>query len=217
MDIKKILSMVDHTLLKQTATMTEMKTVIDDAAAAGVAAVCIPPAFMKECVEYSGGRVPIAAVAGFPNGNTTTESKVFETKQAFELGAAEMDMVINIGWLKDGRYDEILNEINAVKDACGDHLLKVIIETCFLTEEEKIKMCEIVSSSRADFIKTSTGFAPGGATVEDVKLLKAHVSPRIMVKAAGGISSFEDAEKLIEAGAVRLGTSRLVNLYKKMK
>lgn len=213
MDKKEILKLVDFTLLKQTSTFAEIMELIDNAAATGVAAVCVPQAFVEKSVAYSAGRVPVCTVVGFPNGNSTTASKVFETAEAITLGAAEIDMVINIGWLKEGNYDLILNEINAIKQACGGHVLKVIIETCLLTDDEKIKMCEIVSNSTADYIKTSTGFSTAGATVADVALFKKHVSPRVKVKAAGGISTFEDAEKLVEAGAVRLGTSKLVKIY----
>lgn len=212
MEKKDILKLVDHTVLKQTCTLDEVKAAVDEAAKFGVAAVCIPPAFLKDAVAYSAGRIPVCSVVGFPNGNTTTESKVFETVQAIELGAEELDMVINIGWLKAKQYDDILFEINAVKAACKGKVLKVIIETCLLTDEEKVKMCEIVSRSDADFIKTSTGFATSGATVADIELFKKNVASHILVKAAGGISSFEDAERLIEAGAVRLGTSRLIKL-----
>lgn len=214
MDKKDILKLVDHTVLKQTCTFEEVKAAVDEAAEYSTAAVCIPAAFLKDAVAYSSGRIPVCTVVGFPNGNTTTESKVFETVQAIDLGAAEIDMVINIGWLKAKEYDNILFEINAIKAACGDRVLKVIIETCLLTDDEKIKMCEIVSKSNADYIKTSTGFASAGATVSDIALFKKYVDKKIKIKAAGGISSFEDAEQLIEAGAVRLGTSRLIKLMK---
>ena len=214
MDIKEILSKCDHTLLAQTATWQQIKAICDDGVKYGTASVCIPASYVKQAKEYVGDRLAICTVIGFPNGYATTAAKCFETADAVKNGADEIDMVINIGWLKDGRYDELLAEINAVKEACGGKLLKVIIETCLLTEEEKIRMCEIVSASGADYIKTSTGFSTGGATKEDVALFAAHVSPRLKIKAAGGIASLQDAEDFIRLGASRLGTSRVVKIVK---
>ena len=212
MDNEKILSMVDHTLLKQQSTWDEIKKICDSAIKYGTASVCIPPSFVKRAKEYVNGRMNICTVIGFPNGYNTTEVKVFETKDAISNGADEIDMVINIGMLKEGEYDKILDEINRIKDACGGKILKVIIETCLLDNEQKIKMCEIISKSKADFIKTSTGFSTAGATHEDIKLFKQHMADGKGIKAAGGISSFEDAELFIEEGATRLGTSRLVKI-----
>ena len=214
MDKKLIFNKVDHTLLSQTATWAEIKQICDDAITYGVASVCIPPSFVKQAKEYVQDKMAVCTVIGFPNGYNTTAVKVFETKDAIANGADEIDMVINIGMLKDKRYDEILEEIKQLKAACGSLILKVIIETCLLTEEEKIKMCEIVTSSGADFIKTSTGFSISGATFEDVALFAKHVGKEVRIKAAGGISSFDDAEKFIELGASRLGTSRIVKLAK---
>ncbi|MBQ8140350.1 MAG: deoxyribose-phosphate aldolase [Clostridia bacterium] len=214
MDKNKILSMVDHTLLDRAATWEQIKTVCDDAVRYGTASVCIPPCYVKDAAEYLGGRAAVCTVIGFPNGYNTTEIKCAEAEQAVSDGADEIDMVINIGYLKDGRYDELLREINLVKAAGGGKLLKVIIETCALTDSEKIKMCGIVSSSNADFIKTSTGFAGGGATFDDIKLFADNVSRGLKIKAAGGIRSFEDAERFIALGADRLGTSALVKLMK---
>ena len=214
MDIKEILSKCDHTLLAQTATWQQIKAICDDGVKYGTASVCIPASYVKQAQEYVGDRLAICTVIGFPNGYATTAAKCFETADAVKNGADEIDMVINIGWLKDGRYDELLAEINAVKEACGGKLLKVIIETCLLTEEEKIRMCEIVSASGADYIKTSTGFSTGGATKEDVALFAAHVAPRLKIKAAGGIASLQDAEDFIRLGASRLGTSRIVKIVK---
>lgn len=210
----EILSKVDHTLLKQTATWNDIKELCDDAIRYNTASVCIPPSFVKEAKEYVNEKMKVCTVIGFPNGYNTTDVKVFETKDAIKNGADEIDMVINIGMLKEKEYDAILNEINEIKKACGDKILKVIIETCLLTDEEKIKMCDIVSNSNADFIKTSTGFSTAGATIEDIKLFKKHIKNDKKIKAAGGISSFEDAERFIEEGASRLGTSRLVKIEK---
>lgn len=210
----EILSKVDHTFLKQTATWNDIKELCDDAIRYNAASVCIPPSFVKEAKEYVKEKMKVCTVIGFPNGYNTTDVKVFETKDAIKNGADEIDMVINIGMLKEKEYDAILNEINEIKKACGDKILKVIIETCLLTEEEKIKMCDIVSNSDADFIKTSTGFSTAGATIEDIKLFKKHIKNDKKIKAAGGISSFEDAERFIEEGASRLGTSRLVKIEK---
>lgn len=209
---KEILATVDHTLLAQTATWEEIKVICDDGAKYRTASVCIPPCYVKQAKEYIGGAVKVCTVIGFPNGNSTTESKVFETKNAIENGADEIDMVINIGALKDKNYDLVLSEISAVKEACGQRILKVIIETCLLTEEEKIKMCQLITEAGADFIKTSTGFSKAGATFEDVALFAKHVGPDVKIKAAGGISSFADAEEFLRLGASRLGTSRLVKL-----
>lgn len=215
MDKNEILAKVDHTLLAQNAKWGEIKAILDDAVKYGCASACIPPCYVKKAAEYVGGRLAICTVIGFPNGNCTTEVKAFEAKNAVENGASEIDMVINIGALKDGLYDLVEDEIKAVHKACEGKLLKVIIEACLLTEEEKIKMCEIVTSAGAEFIKTSTGFSKGGATFEDIELMKKHVGKNVKVKAAGGISSFEDAERFISLGADRLGTSRLVALAKK--
>lgn len=210
----EILSKVDHTFLKQTATWNDIKELCDDAIRYNTASVCIPPSFVKKAKEYVNEKMKVCTVIGFPNGYNTTDVKVFETKDAIQNGADEIDMVINIGMLKEKEYDAILNEINEIKKACGYKILKVIIETCLLTEEEKIKMCDIVSNSNADFIKTSTGFSTAGATIEDIKLFKKHIKNDKKIKAAGGISSFEDAERFIEEGASRLGTSRLVKIEK---
>ena len=215
MTYREVLSKVDHTLLKQQATWEQIKQICDDAAAFGTASICIPPSYVKACAEYLQGKVPVCTVIGFPNGYYTTAVKVFETKEAVKEGAEEIDMVINIGWVKDGRYDLILNEINAIKAACNGKLLKVIIETCLLTEEEKSRMCQVVNESDADYIKTSTGFSTSGATFEDIALMKASMSEGKMIKAAGGIADFNDAVKFIGLGADRLGTSRLADQIKK--
>jgi len=217
MDKKLIFEKVDHTLLLQTATWEEIKQICDDAITYGVASVCIPPAFVKQAKEYVQDKMAVGTVIGFPNGYNTTAVKVFETKDAISNGADEIDMVINIGLLKDQKYDLILDEIKKIKVACGNLILKVIIEACLLTDEEKIKMCEVVTNSGADFIKTSTGFSKSGATFEDVALFAKHVGSTIRIKAAGGISSFDDAEKFIELGASRLGTSRVVKLAKNLE
>ena len=211
---KEILSMVDHTLLLQTATWEEIKAICDDGIKYETASVCIPTCYVKQAKDYMGDKCKVCTVIGFPNGNYTTEVKVFETKDALNNGADEIDMVINVGMLKAGEYDYVLNEIKAIKEACGEHILKVIIETCLLTDEEKIKMCEIVTEAGADFIKTSTGFSTAGATFADVELFAKHVGPNVKIKAAGGISSMDDAEKFIELGATRLGTSRIVKIVK---
>lgn len=217
MEIKEILSKVDHTLLSRDATWEQIKAVIDDGISFGTSSVCIPPSFVKKASEYSSGRVAICTVIGFPNGYNTTSVKVFETEQAVTDGADEIDMVINIGLLKEKKYDDLLLEIKAVRNACRGKILKVIIETCVLTDEEKIKMCEIVGSSGADYIKTSTGFAGGGATKEDIKLFASHVPPHLKIKAAGGIRSLSDAEDFIALGASRLGTSAIVKIVKNEK
>ncbi|MCR5635774.1 MAG: deoxyribose-phosphate aldolase [Clostridiales bacterium] len=214
MELKEILCKVDHTLLTQTATWEDIKTICDDGVKYGTASVCIPASYVKKASEYLGDKLAVCTVIGFPNGYSTTAVKCFETEDAIKNGAKEIDMVINIGWLKDKRYDDILNEIKAIKKVCGDKILKVIIETCLLTDEEKIKMCEIVSDSGADFIKTSTGFSKGGATKEDVALFAKHVKPHVAIKAAGGIASLQDAEDFINLGATRLGTSRIVKIIK---
>ena len=214
MDIQTILSHCDHTLLSQTATWDQIRAMLDDGIRYRTASACIPAAYVKAASDYAAGRLPICTVIGFPNGYSTTAAKCFETEDAVKNGADEIDMVIHISWLKDRRYDDLLREIQAVKDACGGKILKVIIETCLLTEAEKVKMCEIVTEARADFIKTSTGFSTAGATFEDVALFKAHVGPAVQIKAAGGIASLQDAEKFLELGATRLGTSRIVKLAK---
>ena len=210
MDIKNILSKVDHTLLSQSATWEDIKKICDDAVKYKTASVCIPPSFVEKARNYLRGKIAVCTVIGFPNGYNTTAVKCFEAANAIENGAEEIDMVINIGMLKEKRYNDVLNEIKAVKNTCGDHILKVIIETCLLTDEEKIKMCEVVTASGADYIKTSTGFSSSGATFDDIKLFAEHVGEGVKIKAAGGIKSFEDAEHFIELGADRLGTSRLV-------
>ena len=214
MDKNAILKKVDHTLLSQSATWDEIRAILDDAMHYGTASACIPAAYVKQAAEYVDGKLPICTVIGFPNGYSTTAVKVFETKDAVANGADEIDMVINVGFLKDQRFREIEDEIRAVHEACGGRILKVIIETCLLTEAEKIKMCEIVTAAGAEFIKTSTGFSKGGATFEDVALMKAYVGSNVKVKAAGGISSFADAEQFISLGADRLGTSRLIRIMK---
>ncbi len=214
MEKTEVLKMVDHTLLSQTATWNDIKGILDDAMKFGTTSACIPAAYVKQAAEYVAGKLPICTVIGFPNGYSTTAVKVFETADAVANGADEIDMVINIGFLKDKRYDELESEIRRIHEACDGRILKVIIETCLLTEEEKIKMCEIVTKAGAEFIKTSTGFSTSGATFDDVALMKKHIGENVKVKAAGGISSFDDAEKFIELGAERLGTSRLVKIIK---
>lgn len=214
MNSSEILKHVDHTLLLQGATWEEIKQICDDALEYGTASVCIPPSYVGRAAEYMQGRVPVCTVIGFPNGYMTTKTKEFETKDAISNGACEIDMVINIGWVKDGRYDLVEDEIRILKAACGDKILKVIIETCLLTEEEKIKMCEVVTKAGADYIKTSTGFSAAGATFDDIRLFAEHVGPNVKIKAAGGISTMDDAEKFIELGADRLGTSRIIKLVK---
>ena len=216
MELKEILSKVDHTLLAPSATWDDIRQICDDGVKYGTASVCIPASYVKKAADYVKGGVKICTVIGFPNGYSTMAAKCFEATDAVNNGADEIDMVINIGLLKDKRFGDILSEIKAVKAACKGRILKVIIETCLLTDEEKIKMCEIVSESGADFIKTSTGFSSGGATKEDVALFKAHVAPRVKIKAAGGISSLEDAEEFISLGASRLGTSRIVKIVKNL-
>ena len=213
-NIEEIMSHVDHTLLLQTATWEEIKEVCDDAVRYVTASVCIPPCFVKTVADYLQGRVPVCTVIGFPNGYNTTEVKCIEAEQAIKNGADEIDMVINIGDLKSQNYDAVLNEIKKIKSVCQNKILKVIIETCLLTEEEKITMCKIVTQSGADFIKTSTGFSKGGATLEDIELFSKNVGENVRIKAAGGIRSFEDAEAFLKLGADRLGTSSLVALLK---
>lgn len=212
--LSRILSTVDHTLLAVDATWEQIKAICDDGIKYGTASVCIPAAYVKQASEYAAGRLPICTVIGFPSGYTTTAAKCFEASDAVDNGADEIDMVINVGWLKDKKYDLLLEEIKAVKAACKGKLLKVIIETCLLTDEEKIEMCRIVSESGADYIKTSTGFSTGGATREDVALFAAHVAPHVKIKAAGGIASLEDAQAFLDLGASRLGTSRVVKIVK---
>lgn len=214
MDRNKILHAVDHTLLSQQATWEEIRQVCDDAIKYGTASVCIPPSYVEHAKEYVGDKMAVCTVIGFPNGYHTTAVKVFETEDALENGADEIDMVINIGDLKSKHYDKILEEVRSIKAVCGDHILKVIIETCLLTEEEKIKMCQLVTEAGADFIKTSTGFSKSGATSHDIALFKKYVGEKVKIKAAGGISSLEDAEKFIELGADRLGTSRIIKILK---
>ena len=214
MKLNEILSKCDHTLLAQSATWAEIKAVCDDGIKYGTASVCIPASHVKQAKEYVGDKLAICTVIGFPNGYSTTAVKVFECKDALANGADEIDTVINIGHLKDCLYDEILNELKALKEACGEKILKVIIETCLLTDDEKIKMCEIVTASGADFIKTSTGFSTAGATREDVALFAKHIGEGVQIKAAGGISSLADAEDFINLGATRLGTSRIVKIAK---
>ena len=214
MELKDILAKCDHTLLAQTATWSEIKAICDDGMKYKTASVCIPASFVKQAKEYVGENLAICTVIGFPNGYATTAAKCFMAHDAVENGADEIDMVINIGWAKDGKWAELTEEIAAIKQHCQGKILKVIIETCLLTDEEKIALCKCVSDSGADYIKTSTGFSKAGATFHDVELFKAHVAPHVKIKAAGGISSLEDAEKFIELGASRLGTSRIVKIAK---
>ncbi len=217
MELKEILSKCDHTLLSQTATWEEIRALCDDGMKYGCASVCIPASYVKEAADYVAGKLPICTVIGFPHGYDTTAAKCFMAADAVKNGADEVDMVINLGWVKDKKWDELLGEIRAIKEACGGRLLKVIIECCFLTDEEKIKMCEIVTASGADYIKTSTGFGTGGATREDVALFAKHVGPDVKIKAAGGIADLKDAEDFIALGASRLGTSRIVKAVKAME
>ena len=214
MDVKKILAMCDHTLLSQTATWDEIRAICDDGMKYGCASVCIPASYVREAAEYVAGKLPICTVIGFPNGYATTAAKCFMASDAVDNGAAEVDMVVNLGWVKDQKWEEILSEIRAIKASCKGKLLKVIIETCLLTEEEKIKLCAIVSDSGAEYIKTSTGFGGGGATREDVALFAKHIGPDVKIKAAGGIATLDDAEDFIALGAERLGTSRIVKAVK---
>ena len=212
----EVLKMVDHTLLAQTATWEEIRQICDDGLRYGTASVCIPPCYVAAAAEYVQGKLPICTVIGFPNGNHTTEAKIYEAKDAIANGASELDMVINIGALKAKNYAYVQNEIEKLKEVCDNKILKVIIETCLLNEEENIKMCEIVTQAKADYIKTSTGFSTGGATFDDIALFAKYVGPDVKIKAAGGISSFDDAEKFISLGASRLGTSRLVKIEKSL-
>ncbi len=207
-----ILKTVDHTLLTQTATWNEIRRILDDGMKYGTASACIPAAYVKQAAEYVEGKLPICTVIGFPNGYSTTAVKVFETKDAIANGAEEIDMVINIGWLKDKKYQEVEDEIRKIHEACGGKILKVIIETCLLTEEEKIKMCGIVTKAGAEYIKTSTGFSSAGATFADVELMRKHIGKEVNIKAAGGIASLQDAEEFIRLGAKRLGTSRMIKI-----
>ena len=210
MTYQDVLSKVDHTVLKQTATWADIQKLCDDAVKYQTASICIPPAYVKQAAEYLNGRIPVCTVIGFPNGSNTTECKAFEVRDAVKNGAEELDMVVNIGWVKDGKYEDVLREINCLKEACDGKLLKVIIETCLLTKDEIVSLCDVVNRSDADFIKTSTGFSTAGATFEDVELMAQHMTNGKKIKAAGGISGFEDGKKFIELGAQRLGTSRLV-------
>lgn len=217
MELSEILSKCDHTLLSQTATWAEIKAICDDGMKYHTASVCIPASYVRQAKEYVGEKLAICTVIGFPNGYDTTAAKCFMATDAVDNGADEVDMVINLGWVKDGRYDAVEREISAIKKACKGKLLKVIIETCLLTDEEKVEMCHVVTRSGADYIKTSTGFSKAGATFHDVELFAANVGPDVKIKAAGGISSLEDAEKFIALGASRLGTSRIVKLAKAME
>ena len=214
MDVKEILKHVDHTLLTQQATWEEIRQICDDAMEYGTASVCIPPSYVKQAKEYVQDKMAVCTVIGFPNGYMTTKTKEFETKDAIANGADEIDMVINIGWVKDKKFDCVEEEIRTLKAACGDKILKVIIETCLLTDEEKKEMCRVVTRAGADYIKTSTGFSKAGATFEDIKLFSEHIGPNVKMKAAGGISSLDDAEKFLSLGADRLGTSRIVKIVK---
>ena len=216
-ELQDILARVDHTLLAQGATWGEIKTICDDGVKYGCVSVCIPASYVRQAAEYVDGKIAICTVIGFPNGYDTTAAKCFEASDAVKNGASEIDMVINVGWVKDRLYDKVLEEIKAVKAACGGKLLKVIIETCLLTEEEKIELCRVVSQSGAEYIKTSTGFGGGGATREDVALFKKHVAPHVKIKAAGGIADLNDAKDFIALGADRLGTSRIVKAVKAME
>ena len=217
LNTKEILSKCDHTLLLQTSTWEQIRKLCDEGMEYKTASVCIPPSFVKQAKEYVKGELKICTVIGFPNGYNTTAVKVFETEQAILEGADEIDMVVNIGWVKDGLDGQVLDEIKKIKAACGDKILKVIIETCLLTEEEKLRMCKIVTEAGADFIKTSTGFSKAGATLDDVRLMKNNVGANVLVKAAGGISNLEDAENMLKEGASRLGTSRVVKAVQGLK
>ena len=214
MEINEILKYVDHTLLKQESTWEQMKVICDDAIKFSTASVCVPPSFVKQCKDYCGDKMKICTVIGFPNGYNTTAVKVFETEDAIKNGADEIDMVINIGWAKEKEFDLIKEEIKAIKKACGEKILKVIIETCLLSDEEKKEMCKIVTEAGADFIKTSTGFSTAGATREDIKLFSENIGENVKMKAAGGIASLTDAEDFLKLGAERLGTSRIVSIAK---
>lgn len=217
MSIDTILSRVDHTLLTSNATFEEIRTLCDDAIRYGTASVCIPPSMVERTKAYVGDRMAVCTVIGFPNGYMTTAAKCFEAEDALRNGADEIDMVINLGWVREGAYDRILEEIRAIKAVCGDKVLKVIVETCLLTDEQKIRLCRVVSDSGADYIKTSTGFSTGGATREDVALFAKHVAPHLKIKAAGGIATLQDAEDFLALGASRLGTSRVVRIVKEQE
>ncbi len=217
MDIQALLRHCDHTLLRQTATWEEIRAVCDDGIRYRCASVCIPASYVPQAADYAAGRVAVCTVIGFPNGYDTTAAKCFMAADAVRGGADEVDMVINLGWVKDGRWDDVLSEVRAVKESCAGKLLKVIVETCFLTEAEKIRLCEIVTASGADYIKTSTGFGGGGATREDVALFAKHIGPHVKIKAAGGIASLEDGADFLALGADRLGTSRIVKLVKELE
>ena len=221
MDIKEILKHCDHTLLAQTATWEEIRQICDDGIRYQTASVCIPPSFVKQAAEYINahpdGKVAVCTVIGFPNGYNTTAVKEFETKEAIREGADEIDMVVNLGWVREGRFDLVEDEIRTLKAACGDHILKVIIETCLLTEEEKVALCGCVTRAGADYIKTSTGFSKAGATFDDIRLFSEHIGEGVKMKAAGGISSIEDAEEFLRLGAERLGTSRIVKIVKQQE
>lgn len=214
MELQKILNHCDHTLLTQTATWEQIQGIIDDGIKYQTASVCIPPSYVKRAAEYAKGRVKICTVIGFPNGYNTTAVKKFETEEALREGADEIDMVINLGWAKEGRFDLIEEEIRSLKASCGENILKVIIETCYLTDEEKVAMCHAVTNAGADYIKTSTGFGTAGATFADIELFSKNIGPKVKMKAAGGIASLDDAEKFLELGADRLGTSRIVKIAK---
>lgn len=214
MDAKHMLQYVDHTQLAQTAVWADIQKLCDEAMEYGTASVCIPPSYVKQAKEYVEDKMQVCTVIGFPNGYNTTAVKMFETQDALDNGADEIDMVINLGWVKDGRFDLVEQEIRALKEICGDKILKVIIETCLLTDEEKVRMCQAVSESGADYIKTSTGFSKAGATFSDIELFAANVAEHVRMKAAGGISSLDDAEKFLSLGAKRLGTSRMIKLFK---
>lgn len=220
MDLKEILAKCDHTLLKQESTWEQIQKICDEGMENGCASVCIPPSYVEQAAKYiqsKNSKLPVCTVIGFPNGYNTTKVKVYETEQAVLEGASEIDMVVNIGWVKDGKYDDILAEIKAIKEACHGKLLKVIIETCLLTEKEKVELCKVVTKSGAEYIKTSTGFSTNGATPADVATLKANVGANVKVKAAGGISSLDDADLFLKLGASRLGTSKVVKLFKELK
>ena len=215
LSMKEILARCDHTLLRQDATWTEIRQVCDDARQFGCASACIPPAWVRPAAEYVGNTLKLCTVIGFPNGYSTTQVKVFETEDAIRAGADEIDMVINLGWVKDSRWEDILEEIRSVKASCQGRILKVIVEACLLEEEEKVTLCQLVSQAGAEYIKTSTGFSDGGATLEDVALFRAHVGPGVKIKAAGGIHTVEQAEAMIEVGADRIGSSALVKVAKR--
>ena len=217
MDFQEILKAVDHTILAVDATWAQVADILDDAVRFGVASACIPPCYVRQAREYVGSAAVLCTVVGFPNGYSSTAVKVFEAKQALADGADEIDMVINLAWLKDGLFDQIAQEIRAVKEACGEHILKVIVEACLLTEKEKIEMCRIITQTEADFIKTSTGFSAAGAQPHDIMLFAGHVGPNVKIKAAGGISTLEEARRFLDIGAHRLGTSRIVALCKQQK